>query len=210
MSISVRALTVLKRLKKEYPRPKTALRYGNPFELLVATVLSAQTTDAQVNKVTEGLFRKYRKVSDYARASAEELAGEIGSVNYYKTKARNIQNSARMVVEKFSSIVPRTMDELTMLPGVARKTANIVLAGAYGIIEGIAVDTHVKRLSARLGLTKNTDPVKVEADLMELVSKKEWANFSFLLILLGRSVCSARAPAHPGCVLQDICPSNAI
>jgi endonuclease-3 len=200
----------IKRLKKEYPRPRTALNFANPFELLVATVLSAQTTDILVNRVTENLFRKYKTVKDYARVPLETLQKDVNSVNFYKTKAKNIQAAAKMVVEKFRSEVPGTMDELVTLPGVARKTANIILSGAFGINEGIAVDTHVRRLSQRLGLTKNDNPVKIEKDLMAITPKEEWGNFSHLLIFHGRKVCQAKKPMHSECVLYDICPSRNI
>jgi len=210
MNIREKTLEIIGRLKKEYPEPKTALNFRNPFELLVATVLSAQTTDALVNKVTENLFKKYRTVNDYANAPLETLQNDVRSVNFYKTKAKNIQASAKMISEKFNSRVPKTMDELISLPGVARKTANIILSGAYGINEGIAVDTHVKRLSFRLGLTKNEDPVKIETDLIGLTPKEEWSNLSHLLIFHGRKICQAKKPLHRECVLYDICPSRDI
>ncbi len=202
---------IIKRLEKEYPEPKTALNFKTPFELLVATVLSAQTTDVHVNKVTERLFKKYKTVKDYADAPPDAFRKDISSINFYNNKARNIQASAKIVIEKFSGKVPKTMEELTSLPGVARKTANIILSNAFGVNEGIAVDTHVKRLSLRLGLTKNEDPVKIEQDLMAIVSKKEeWGSFSNLLIFHGRRICQAKKPKHNECVLYDICPSRNI
>lgn len=201
---------IIKRLKKEYPEPRTALIFSNPFELLVATILSAQTTDAHVNKVTVDLFKKYRSVKDYASIPIETFQKDISSMNFYKTKAKNIHDSARMIIEKFNSKVPKTMDELTSLPGVARKTANILLSNAYGINEGIAVDTHVKRLAFRLGLTKNEDPVKIERDLMAITPKREWGTLSHLLIFHGRKICQAKKPNHKECVLYDICPSRDI
>jgi len=210
MKIQERLIEILKRLKKEYDEPKTALNFKTPFELLVATILSSQTTDAQVNSVTESLFQKYRSIEDYADASPETFQKDVSSVNFYKTKARNIQGCAKIVVEKFNSKVPKTMDELTSLPGVARKTANIILSNAYGINEGIAVDTHVKRLAFRLSLTKNMDPVKVENDLMSITPKGEWGNLSHLLIFHGRKICYAKNPKHDECVLYNICPSRAI
>jgi endonuclease-3 len=210
MTATEKTAEIMKRLKKEYPRPRTALNFTGPFELLVATVLSAQTTDILVNKVTETLFRKYRTVKDYARVPIETLQKDVNSVNFYKTKAKNIQAAARMVVEKFHSEVPKTMDELVTLPGVARKTANIILSGAFGINEGIAVDTHVRRLSQRLGLSKNDDPAKIEKDLMAITPKEEWGNISHLLISHGRKVCQAKKPMHSECVLYDICPSRNI
>ena len=201
---------ILKRLKKEYPKVKTALNFKSPFEMLVATILSAQTTDVHVNKVTENLFRKYRSVEDYAGVPLEALRKDISSINFYNNKAKNIQAAAQIITEKFGAKVPKTMEELTSLPGVARKTANIVLSNAYGINEGIAVDTHVRRLSQRLGLTKDEDPVKIEKELMKNTPKAEWSNLSHLLILHGRSVCQARKPKHGECVLYDICPSKNI
>ncbi len=201
---------ILKRLKKEFPSPKTALRHSNPFELLVATILSAQATDVHINKVTAELFKKYRSVRDYAVVPLETLQKDIGSVNFYKNKGKNISGAAKIIVERFGSSVPRTMDELLTLPGVARKTANIVLSGAFGVEEGIAVDTHVKRLSNRLGLTKHQDPVKIERDLMEVTPQKEWSTLSHLLIFHGRKTCKAKNPDHAGCVLFDICPSNTV
>lgn len=199
---------ILKRLKKEYPEPKTALNFTSPFEMLVATILSAQTTDAHVNRVTETLFKKYRTVEDYAGVSLESFKKDVSSVNFYNNKAKNIHASAKIIVEKFGSKVPKTMEELTGLPGVARKTANIVLSNAYGINEGIAVDTHVRRLSQRLGLTENRDPVKIEKDLMENTPRAEWSNISHLLISHGRKICQAKKPKHDQCVLYDICPSR--
>ena len=210
MNTQDKLLEILKRLNKAYPKPKTALNFSDPFQLLVATILSAQTTDVLVNRVTENLFRKYRTPKDYADASLETLQKDTGSVNFYKTKAKNIQAGAKIIVAQFNSQVPKTMNELTSLPGVARKTANIILSNAFGIHEGIAVDTHVKRLSYRLGLTKNADPVKIEKDLMAITPKKEWGNISHLLIFHGRKICQARKPDHQECVLSNICPSRNI
>jgi endonuclease-3 len=185
---------ILKRLKKAYPGPKTALHFGDPFELLVATILSAQTTDVHVNRVTESLFKKYKSVRDYADAPIDTLRKDISSINFYNNKAKNIQASARIIVEKYRSKVPRTMEE----------------SNAFGINEGIAVDTHVKRLSGRLGLTKYEDPVKIEKDLMEITPREDWSNLSHLLIFHGRQVCQAKKPKHQDCVLFDICPSRDI
>ena len=201
---------IIQRLKKEYPRPKTALSFKNPFQLLVATILSAQATDVLVNKVTESLFKKYKTIKDYGDAPLETLQQDVRSINFYKTKARNIQACAEHIIEEYGGNVPKTMDELISLPGVARKTANIILSNAFGINEGIAVDTHVKRLSNLLGLTKNTDPVKIETDLMAVTPQKEWGTISHLLILHGRNVCQAKKPKHDACVLKDICPSRNI
>ncbi|MEJ2191658.1 MAG: endonuclease III [Nitrospirota bacterium] len=197
---------ILRRLKKEYPGVRTALRFRTPFELLVATILSAQSTDTQVNRITEDLFRKYVKIEDYAHARPEQLQRDVSSVNFYKNKARSIQGSARMILEMYGGEVPRTMQELLTLPGVARKTANIVLSNAFGINEGVAVDTHVGRLSQRLGLTRQDDPVKIEKDLMALTPRADWSTLSHLLIFHGRKVCVR----HGECVLYDICPSRNI
>jgi len=202
---------ILKRLKKEYAgTPQTALHFSTPFELLAATILSAQTTDVQVNKVTEKLFRKYRTIEDFANSSPEKLEKDVASVNFYRNKAKNICNSAKMLLGQYGGNVPKTMEELITLPGVARKTANIVLSSVYGINEGIAVDTHVKRLANRLGLTKHVDPVKIESDLVKMTPRIEWGNLSHLLIFHGRKVCMARNPDHGSCVLFDICPSRDI
>lgn len=203
-------LEVIRRLKKAYPNPLTALRFDSPLELLVATILSAQTTDVHVNKVTETLFKKYKTVKEYADVPIETLRHDLRSINFYNNKAKNIQASARMLIEEFHSKVPGTMDELTTLPGVARKTANIVLSSAYGINEGIAVDTHVKRLAGRLGFSKNEDPVKIEKDLMTIAPKEQWGDLSHLLIFHGRNICQARKPKHNECVLYDLCPSRNI
>jgi len=202
---------IIRRLKKEYSgAPRTMLRYSSPFELLIATILSAQTTDAQVNKVTAELFKKYPTVRNFAGATPEKLARDVNSVNFFNNKAKNIHKTARMLIETFGGQVPRTMEELVTLPGVARKTANIVLSAAFGLNEGIAVDTHVKRLANRLGLSKNGDPVKIERDLTTITPKKEWSNLSHLFIYHGRKVCQARKPDHAVCVLADICPSRNI
>lgn len=202
---------ILRRLKKEYAgTPSTALHFSTPLELLVATMLSAQTTDVLVNKVTAELFKKYRAVEDYAATPPEKLAKDIRSVNFFNNKARSIHRMAAMLIEKFNGGVPKTMEELVTLPGVARKTANIVLSSAFGVNEGIAVDTHVKRLAYRLGLTKNEDPVKIEQDLIAVTPRNEWGNLSHLLIFHGRKICQAKKPKHQECVLFDICPSRNI
>ena len=210
MNAQEKTKEIIRRLKREYPELKTALKFNNPFELLVATVLSAQATDIHVNKVTENLFKKYKSIKDYANIPLETLQKDVSSINFYRTKAKNIHESAKMIIQNFNSKVPATMEELITLPGVARKTANIILSGAYGINEGIAVDTHVKRLANRLGLTKNEDPVKIEKDLMEITPKSEWGNLSHLLIFHGRKICQAKKPNHKECVLYDICPSRNI
>jgi endonuclease III len=201
---------IIKRLRKEYPVLKSALIYRNPFELLVATILSAQTTDAHVNKVTAALFKKYKNPKDYAAARPDAFRKDVSSVNFYNNKAKNIQASAGMIIERFDGKVPRTMEDLITLPGVARKTANIVLYNAYGISEGIAVDTHVIRLANRLGLTAQKDPKKIEQDLMAITQKKEWGDLNHLLVLHGRAVCQARKPLHEKCVLVNMCPSKDI
>jgi endonuclease-3 len=202
-----RVLKIIELLEKDYPKAKTALHYTSPLEILVATMLSAQCTDKRVNIVTKSLFKKYRIAEDYANADLAELEEAVRSTGFYKNKAKNIKRSGRMLVEKFNSQVPRTMDELLELPGVARKTANIVLSNAYGIIEGIAVDTHVRRLSKRLGLTENKNPDKIEADLMLIVPKSHWKRITDLLIFHGRNVCMARKPKCNLCSLNKMCPS---
>ncbi len=194
-------------LEKEHPGATTALKHKNPLEILVATILSAQCTDERVNMVTRTLFRKYKKAKDYAGAKVPVFEKEIRSTGFYRNKARNTIAAARMIVDKFSGKVPETMDELIALPGVARKTANIVLYHAYGKNEGIAVDTHVKRVSGRLGLTRNTDPVKIEQDLMSLFDRKKWGKLSDVLILHGRKICDARKPLCPDCPVKKLCPS---
>ncbi|HUL01547.1 MAG TPA: endonuclease III [Nitrospirota bacterium] len=200
---------ILTRLNREYAgTPQTALTFSSPFELLVATILSAQTTDVQVNKVTKILFEKYKTVEDFANTPPEKLAMEIKSVNFFNNKAKNVNRTARMILESYDGKVPKTMEELITLPGVARKTANIVLSSIFGINAGIAVDTHVKRLANRLGLTKHLDPVKIENDLMPITPRKDWGHLSHLLIFHGRSICQARNPKHAECVLYDICPSR--
>lgn len=198
---------ILSLLAKMYGDPKTALDFKTPYELLVATILSAQCTDKRVNLVTKDLFKKYRKVEDYAKADLKEFEQDIRSTGFYRNKAKNIISGAKMIVEKFGSKVPDTMEELITLPGVARKTANIVLTEAYGKVEGIAVDTHVLRLSLRLGLTENIKPEKVEADLMKAYPREYWGKISNLLITHGRNVCFARSPNCKECVLSKICPS---
>jgi endonuclease-3 len=202
-----RALKIIDLLEKEHPDAKVALHYSNPLELLVATMLSAQTTDEGVNRVTETLFKKYKKPEDYANAEMNELEEDIRSTGFYHKKAKNLKNSARMLVEKFNSKVPKTMEDMIELPGVARKTANIVLSNAYNVVAGIAVDTHVRRLTKRLGLSKSNDPDKIETDLMNLVPREKWMRITDLLIFHGRRVCQAKKPNCVQCVLNKICPS---
>jgi len=198
---------IVKLLAKEHSDAKIALHYSNPLELLVATILSAQSTDKTVNEVTKSLFKKYQKAKDYANADLKDLEKDIRSTGFYRNKAKYLKKMGQMLVEKFESKVPRSMDKLTMLPGVARKTANIVLSNAFGIVEGIAVDTHVRRLSQRLGLSKNKDPNKIERDLMKLVPKEQWPKLTDLLIFHGRRVCTAKNPNCRDCVINKLCPS---
>jgi endonuclease III len=204
---SAPAPEVVARLKAEYPDARTELDWSNPLELLVATILSAQTTDVQVNKVTERLFAKYRTAEDYADAPSHVLEEDIRPTGFYRNKARSLRGMASALVEEHRGEVPRTMSELVALPGVGRKTANVVLGNAFGVDEGIVVDTHVRRVSGRLGLTQNRDPAKIEQDLMQVVPKDDWTIFSHLLILHGRRICKSRRPDCPNCTLNDICPS---
>ena len=202
-----RAQKIMELLEKEHPDAEIALHYKNPLELLIATILSAQATDEQINAITPKLFQKYTTAKDYANAERTELEQDIKSSGFYHNKAKNIQNTAKMLVENYNGQVPKTMEELVELPGVARKTANIVLFNAYGIIAGVAVDTHVRRLAQRLGLSENSDPNKIEKDLMNLVPKDKWMRITDLLIFHGRRVCTAKKPRCDACVLNKICPS---
>jgi endonuclease-3 len=197
---------VITRLKNEYPDAKTELNWENPLELLVATMLSAQTTDVRVNMVTERLFEKYRTAADYAGADPAQLEEDIRPTGFYRNKARSLQGMARALLEWHGGEVPRTMAGLVALPGVGRKTANVVLGNAFGVDEGVVVDTHVRRVSGRLGLTEERDPEKIERDLIRVVPEGERTLFSHLLIFHGRRVCKARKPDCPGCVLSDVCP----
>jgi endonuclease-3 len=202
-----REAKIIELLEKQFPNAKTALNYSNPLEILVATMLSAQTTDERVNLVTQKLFKKYRTPEDYANVDIKELEQDIRSTGFYHNKARNLKNCCQLLIEKYNSQVPKTMEELLELPGVARKTANIVLYNAYGVISGIAVDTHVRRVSQRLGLTEHNDPAKIEQDLMQITPKDKWMKLTDLLIFHGRQVCMARKPKCKTCVLNKICPS---
>ena len=195
------------RLKSEYPGAKTALDWTNPLELLVATILSAQTTDVRVNAVTPTLFAKYPTAADYAAADPTELEEDIRPTGFFRNKAKSLRGMAHALVDDHGGEVPRTMEDLVALPGVGRKTANVVLGNAFSIDEGVVVDTHVRRLSNRLGFTTHNDPEKIERDLMQTVPKRDWTVFSHLLILHGRSVCKARKPACGDCVVNDLCPS---
>lgn len=187
-----RAARIIKNLKKLFPRAKIALHFSNPWELMVAVQLSAQCTDKKVNEITPALFKKYRKLDDYVRANPRDFEKLIHSCGFFRAKTRNILACAKMVKEKFNGKLPRTMAEMLTLPGAARKTANVVLGNAYDVVEGIAVDTHVIRLSKKLGLTHHTDPVKIERDLMAILPKKEWFPFTYRLIEYGRKYCPAR------------------
>jgi len=201
-----RVTKIIELLEKQYPNAKTALNYSNPLEILVATMLSAQTTDERVNIVTQSLFKKYHTPQDYANADIKELEQDIRSTGFYHNKARNLQRCCQLLVEKYHSQVPKTMEEMLELPGVARKTANIVLYYAYDVIAGIAVDTHVRRVSQRLGISEHDDPVKIEQDLMQITPKDKWMKLTDLLIFHGRQVCFARKPKCEVCVLNKICP----
>ena len=194
-------------LRENYPESRTALRHEDPFQLLVATILSAQCTDARVNMVTPSLFGKYPTAAHFARAKQAILEKEIRSTGFFRNKARNIIGAAKHIVAEHGGNVPDTMEELVALPGVARKTANIVLSSAYGKAEGIAVDTHVRRLSRRLGLSAEEDPVKIERDLMAIVPKGDWLDFNHLLVNHGRAICRANKPRCPYCPLKRLCPS---
>lgn len=197
---------ILERLYEEWPEPRTALEYTTPLQLLIATILSAQATDKLVNAVTPALFKKYKTVQDFAQATVEEIDEMVKKVNFHTNKAKNIHAVAKIIVEKHGGEVPRTMEELDALPGVARKTANVVLGNAFGKNEGVVVDTHVMRLSTRLGLTDKKDPVKIEQELMEIVPKENWIDFSHLLINFGRKYCPARSHICNDCPLGDLCP----
>ena len=191
-----RARKILAALKKLFPRARIVLTYKDPWELLVAVVLSTQCTDKKVNEVTEKLFKKYRRLADYARARTKEFEHDIRPTGFYRAKTKNILAAAKVVKEKFKGRIPRTMDEILTIPGVGRKSANVILGNAYGVVEGIAVDTHVRRLSRQLGLTHHTDPEKIERDLMQLIPKKDWFSATYLLIDFGRSYCPARPHDH--------------
>jgi endonuclease-3 len=200
-----KAAAIISLLKKRYPDAQCALHFKNPLELLVATILSAQCTDERVNKVTEDLFRKYKTAEDYARVTQEVLETDIRSTGFYKNKAKSIINCCKKIVVMHGGMVPGTLDELVALDGIGRKTANVILGNAFGV-PGITVDTHVKRVSYRMGLTKNQDPVKIEYDLMELVPRKEWTRFSHLMIFHGRYTCMARKPMCAECIVEKLCP----
>lgn len=203
-----RTQEILRLLKRAHPDARCALNHSNAFELLVATILSAQCTDERVNKVTAELFRKYRKPEDYLKVRDTELQQDVKTTGFFRNKTKSIQGACKVLIEEFGGEVPRTMAELLRIPGAARKTANVVLGVAYGITEGVVVDTHVSRLSQRLKLTRQKDPVKIEKELMELVPKKDWIIFAHLLIFHGRRVCKARRPLCEECIVEKLCPSS--
>jgi len=201
-------LDLIKLLREEYPDVKaTTLNFSTPLELLVATILAAQCTDEKVNEVTEALFEKYKTAEDYAQADLEALEKAVKPTGFYRVKANRIKECCTMLVEEHNSKVPKAIDELTKLPGVARKTANLVLSNAFGINQGIAMDTHVRRLSKRLGLSEEQQNDKVERALMKIIPKEKWFDFTYLLIAHGRNICTARNPECGQCVLKEFCPS---
>jgi len=202
-----RIKNIVKILRKEYPKSRTALRHKSAFELLISTILSAQCTDERVNRITPPLFKKFKGPHGFAAAKQAVLEKEIRSAGFYRNKAKNIIGTSKKIVKEFGGKVPGSMDKLTTLPGVARKTANIVLSSAFHIVEGIAVDTHVKRLSGRLGLSRENDPNKIEKDLMGIVPHKDWLDFNYLLVDHGRRICAARKPLCKKCPINYLCPS---
>jgi endonuclease-3 len=204
---AVRVPKIVRLLLKEYPAPRTALQFETPHQILVATILSAQCTDERVNKLTPALFKKYPDVASFAAANQGDLELDVRPTGFFRNKAKAIIGSAQKIMADFGGRVPESMAELITLPGVARKTANIVLSSAYGKAEGIAVDVHVKRLSQRLGLTEKEDPEKIEQDLLVIVPKDDWLDFNYLLVNHGRAVCQARKPRCPACKLRALCPS---
>ena len=207
---AVRAPEIIERLSDAYPDASVALRASTPLEMLVATILSAQCTDERVNVVTQTLFVKYRAPEDYLKVPESELAADIKPTGFFNQKTRSIRGSCAKIIEDFGGEVPSAMEDLVTLPGVARKTANVVMGNAFGKVEGIAVDTHVKRLSTRLGFSEHTDPDKIEQDLMSLLPQSEWFRSTYLLIEHGRAVCKARRPACEVCVVSGLCPSSLV
>jgi endonuclease-3 len=203
-----RVRKIIRLLKRAYPDAKCSLEHSNAFELLIATILSAQCTDARVNIVTQDLFRKYRKPQDYLKVSPKELEQDVRTTGFFRNKTKSIQGTARVLTEQYGGKVPETMDELLELPGVARKTANVVLGNAFGISSGVVVDTHVTRLSHRLGLSTQKAAEKIEEDLIAIVSKKDWVIFPHLMIAHGREICKARNPLCAECVVEKLCPSS--
>ncbi|MGF1577287.1 MAG: endonuclease III [Cyanophyceae cyanobacterium] len=207
-TLKQRALEILIRLKREYPNAPCSLNYETPFQLLVATILSAQCTDERVNLVTPALFARFPDPATFAQADREEIESLIRSTGFYRNKAKHIQGSSQQIMTNWGGQVPRTMPDLLTLPGVARKTANVVLAHAFGINAGVTVDTHVKRLTGRLGLTTFTDPVRIEKALMQLLPQPDWENWSIRLVYHGRAICDARKPICESCCLVDLCPTG--
>lgn len=203
-SLKEKVKEIIKILSKEFPDARVALKYSNPFELLIATILSAQCTDIKVNQVTANLFKRYKSPKDFLKVDLEKLEDEIRPTGFYKNKAKAIKSCCKELIERFNGEVPKTLEELITLPGVGRKTANVILGNAYGI-PGIVVDTHVQRVSKRIGLTKNEDPTKIEFDLMEIVPKVEWTHFSNLLIWHGRYTCKAMKPLCKDCIICNFC-----
>jgi endonuclease-3 len=206
LDLAARAREIVGRLHAAYPDARCSLTYRTPLELLVATILSAQCTDDRVNQVTATLFEKYRSAEDFASAAPEELEQDIKSTGFYRNKAKHIREAAQQLVERFGGQVPQTMDSLITLPGVARKTANVVMGNAYGIVEGVVVDTHVGRIAQRLGLSASDDPTKIEHDLMAVVPREDWLAFSHMVIYHGRAICQARKPLCGVCTLATCCP----
>ena len=206
--LKARTRNVIRRLKRAYPDAKCSLNHSNPFELLVATILSAQCTDERVNIVTADLFRKYRKPEDYLKVSPRELEKDIQSTGFFRNKTKSIQGTSKMLTEQYGGVVPQTMDELLELPGVARKTANVVLGNAFEIKAGVVVDTHVTRLSHRLDFTQQKTAEKIEQDLIQIVPKKDWVIFPHLMIAHGRKICKARTPLCAECPVERQCPSS--
>jgi len=203
-----RVQKIIRLLKRAYPDAKCSLDHSNAFELLIATILSAQCTDARVNIVTQDLFRKYRKPQDYLRVSPKELEQDIRTTGFFRNKTKSIQGTAKVLTEQYGGKVPETIEELLELPGVARKTANVVLGNAFGISSGVVVDTHVTRLSHRLGLSAQKTAEKIEQDLIAMVPKKDWVIFPHLMIAHGRAICKARNPLCADCVVEKLCPSS--
>jgi endonuclease III len=201
---------IISELRRLYPEATCSLNFHNPLELLIATQLSAQCTDERVNIVTETLFKKYRTVEDYANVDLSELEQDIRSTGFYRNKAKNIRAACQRIITEYGGEVPRSMHELLTLPGVARKTANVVLGNAFGIVVGFVVDTHIGRLSRRFGWTANTDPIKIEQELMRIIPEKDWLDLSHMLIFHGRAICDARKPQCERCPLAPLCPSSSI
>jgi endonuclease-3 len=206
--LKARTREIIRRLKRAYPGAKCSLNHSNPFELLIATILSAQCTDERVNIVTADLFRKYTKPEDYLKVSPHELEKDIQSTGFFRNKTKSIQGTSKVLTEEYGGQVPHTMEELLELPGVARKTANVVLGNAFGIKAGVVVDTHVTRLSHRLAFTQEKTAEKIEQDLIEIVSRKDWVIFPHLMIWHGRKICKARNPLCAECVVEKQCPSS--